>query len=169
MLQYDEETPDPTPEAGLEFVCRDLRLRHPHGTFDEGGRFYPSEKEERDCCAIIRAPSRAFPFSLMKHCRTVKHVAKLYGVGEKAVRAEAEKVKQQLWYLCQIRDFERIRDIIESPTLTVDPFLAPPNVQPPRAILEETRKHGILKRPVWDSMFTALDDYEKRWRTRRNS
>src|SRR5262249_38215916 len=64
-------------EAGLEFVCRELRLHHPDGTFDEGGRFYPSEKEARDCCETIRAPSRAFPFSLMKHCRTIKHVANL--------------------------------------------------------------------------------------------
>jgi hypothetical protein len=125
-------------------------------SFDEGGRFYPSEKEARDCCANIRAPSRAFPFSLMKHCRTAKHIAKLYGVTEKAVRAEVEKVHHQLWYLCTIRDFDRIRDIIESPTLTVDPFLAPSDVQPPRAILEETRKHGILKRQLWNSLFAAL-------------
>jgi hypothetical protein len=68
-------------EAGLEFICRDLRLHHPDGAFDDGGRFYPSEKEVRHC----------------------------------------------------------------------------------RAILEETRKHGILKRQVWDSLFAALDDYEKRW------
>jgi hypothetical protein len=52
---------------------RDLRLRHPDGSFDDGGRFYPSEKEVRDCCADIRAPSRTFPFSLMKHCRTAKY------------------------------------------------------------------------------------------------
>jgi hypothetical protein len=90
-----EKTENRTVEAGLEFACRDLRLRHPDGTFDEGGRFYPSEKEARDCCANIRAPSRALPFSLMKHCRTAKHVAKLYGVSEKAVRAEAEQVRQR--------------------------------------------------------------------------
>jgi hypothetical protein len=150
-------------EAGLEFICRDLRLHHPDGAFDDGGRFYPSEKEVRDCCAGIRAPSRAFPFSLMKHCRTVKHIAKLYEVSEKDLKAEAEKVKQQLWYLCQTQEFDRIRSIVESPVLTVDPFFAPPDVQAPRAILEETRKHGILKRQVWDSLFAALDDYEKRW------
>jgi hypothetical protein len=159
-----EEVQGPAADAGLEFVCRELRLHHPDGTFDEGGRFYPSEKEARDCCATIRAPSREFPFSLMKHCRTIKHVAKLYEVSEKAVKAEAEKVRQQLWYLCHVRDFDRIQDIIESPTLTVDPFLAPLQGQPPRAILEETRTHGILKRQVWERLFASLDDYEKRWR-----
>jgi Uncharacterised protein family (UPF0158) len=153
-------------EAGREFVCRELRLHHPDGTFDDGGRFYPSEKEVRDCCANIRAPSRAFPFSLMTHCRTVKHVAKLYDVSQKELKAGAEKVKEQLWYLCHIRDFDRIRNIIESPVLTVDPFLAPPGVQPPRAILEETRTHGILKRQVWDSLFAAFADYEERWQRR---
>jgi hypothetical protein len=161
-----EEAKNLAAEAALEFVCRDLRLRHPDGTFDEGGRFYPSEKERRDCCADIRAPSRAFPLSLMKHCRTVKHIAKLYDVAEKDVKAEVEKVKQQLWYFCHTRDFDRIRDIIESPALTVDPFSAPPNGEPPRAILENVRAHGILKRQVWDSLFAALDDYEKRWQAR---
>jgi hypothetical protein len=33
-------------EAGLEFAARELRLHHPDGRFDEGGRFYPSQKEE---------------------------------------------------------------------------------------------------------------------------
>jgi len=68
----------------------------------------------------------------MKHCRTFKHVAKLYGVTEKAVKAEAEKERQRLWYLCYVRDFDRIREVIEGPTLTVDPFLAPPEGLPPR-------------------------------------
>jgi hypothetical protein len=164
----NQEAEGAAAEAGLEFVCRELRLHHPDGRFDEGGRFYPSEKEARDCCATIRAPSRAFPLSLMKHCRTIKHVAKLYGVTERAVKAEAEVVRQQLWYPCYIRNFDQIRDIIQSPTLTVDPFLAPPQGLPPRAILEETRTHGILKRQVWDSLFASLDDYEKRWRAERN-
>ena len=155
-------------EAGMEFVCRDLRLHHPDGTFDEGGRFYPSEKEVRDGCGNIRTPSRAFPFSLMKHCRTAKHVAKLYDVSEKDLKAEAENVKRQLWYLCQTRDFDRIRSIVESSVLTVDPFLAPTSGQPPRAILEETRKHGLLKRQVWDTLFTALANYEKRWQNTEN-
>src|SRR5262249_53516360 len=162
------EAPGRATEAGLELACRELRLHHPEGTFDEGSRFYPSEKEARDCCETIRAPSRAFPFSLMKHCRTIKHVVRLYNVTEKAVKAEAELVRRQLWYLCHVRDFDRIRGIIENPTLTVDPFLAPPQSLPPRAILEETRTHGILKRKVWDNLFASLDDYEKRWQANRN-
>jgi hypothetical protein len=152
-------------EAGLEFVARELRLHHPDGRFDDGGRFYPSQKEWRDCCAGIRTPSRAFPFSLMTHCRTAKHIAKLYDVSEKDLRAAAASVREQLWYLCLIRDFDKIRSIIENPVLTVDPFLTSPNAQSARAILTETRAHGILKRQVWDSLFATLDDYEKRWQS----
>lgn len=149
-------------EAGLEFVARKLKLRHPNGTFDDGGRFYPSEQEWRDCCADIRAPSRAFPYSLMTHCRTAKHLANLYGVSETGLSAEADKVRLQLWYLCFVRDFGRVRSILEG-ELTVDPFLTAPNGQTPRTILTETRPHGILKRQVWDHLFAVLDDYEKRW------
>ena len=151
-------------KAGLEFVARELRLHHPDGKFDDGERFYPSEKEWRDCCAGIRAPSRAFPFSLMKHCRTAKHVAKLYGVTEKDLKIEATEVRKELWYLCLVRDFDQIRSILQGPTLTIDPFLTSPAGQSPRAILTKTRTHGILKRQVWDQLFAALDDYENRWK-----
>jgi hypothetical protein len=58
-----------------------------------------------------------------------------------------------------------LRSIIENPLLTVDPFLTSPTAQSPRAILTETRTHGILKRQIWDSLFAALDDYEKRWQS----
>ncbi|HEX6566948.1 MAG TPA: UPF0158 family protein [Chthoniobacterales bacterium] len=152
-------------EAALEFVARRLKLRHPAGEFDEGGRFYPSEEERQNCCADIRAPSRAFPFSLMTHCRTAKHVARLYHLSEKDLRAEVEKIHQQLWFLCFVRDFDRVRTILEKPGLTVDPYQASPTGQSPRAILTETRTHGILKRQIWDRLFAALDDYEKRWQT----
>lgn len=152
-------------EAGLEFVARKLKLHHPEGTFDEGGRFYPSEHERRDCCTNIRAPSRAFPYSLMVHCCTVKHVTQLYQVSEKDLRAEAEKVQKQLWYLCFVRDFDRVRSLLEASRLSVDPFLPSPTGQLPRMILSELRPHGIMKRQVWDRLFAALDDYEKRWRT----
>ena len=152
-------------EAGLEFVARELKLHHPNGTFDDGGRFYPSEQEWRDCCANIRQPSRAFPYSLMTHCRTAKHLAKLYGVGEAGLRAEAEKVRQQLWYLCLVRDFDQVRAVLESPDLSADPFLTSPTGQTPRTVLTETREHGLLKRQVWDRLFAALDDYERRWKT----
>jgi hypothetical protein len=68
----------------------------------------------------------------------------------KELKAEAEKVKEQLWYLCHIRDFDRIRNIIESSALTVDPLLAPPGVEPPRAIVNSVASRAnSLRTPVW--------------------
>jgi len=66
-------------EKKIEKIYRDRkdRVAHPEGEFDGGGRFYPSETEEQECCAEIRSPSRAYPYSLMVHCRTLKHVKNL--------------------------------------------------------------------------------------------
>lgn len=59
------------------YVSRKERLSHPDGTFDKGGRFYPSEHETCACCAQVRSPSRAWPYSYMVHCRTLKHCTEL--------------------------------------------------------------------------------------------
>lgn len=52
-----------------------LRETHPAGTFDNAKRWYPSEP----ClfCDCIRTPSRAHPYSLMVHARSMEHVADL--------------------------------------------------------------------------------------------
>lgn len=73
-------------KATQEYISRQDRVTHPNGTFDSGGRWYPSEAEEHDCCGSIRNPSRAWPLSLNKHCRSIKHVAALYGVEAKELR-----------------------------------------------------------------------------------
>jgi hypothetical protein len=49
-----------------------------HGKFDAGGRWYPDDMLE--CCYGVRSPSRRFPFSLLRHCATIKHIANEYGV-----------------------------------------------------------------------------------------
>lgn len=59
------------------YLARQARLAHPSGTFDGGGRWFPSDEEQRDCCKAIRSPSRRWPYSLVKHCRSVAHVAAL--------------------------------------------------------------------------------------------
>ena len=56
---------------------RQDRDEHPDGYWDKAGRWYPSEDEEQECCSRIRGPSRAYPYSLMKHCRSREHVAYL--------------------------------------------------------------------------------------------
>jgi hypothetical protein len=56
---------------------RQSRAVHPSGDFDKARRWLPSEQEECECCQTIRYPSRAYPFSLMAHCRTKKHIENL--------------------------------------------------------------------------------------------
>lgn len=51
---------------------------HPVGEFDTAGRWYPDEDEERcSCCSKIASPSRVWPYSLIKHCRTRPHIIRL--------------------------------------------------------------------------------------------
>ncbi len=69
------------------YLGRQARMQHPVGRFDGGGRWYPDrEREAQPCCSHIRTPSRAWPFSLIKHCRSVQHVASLCGVNATELR-----------------------------------------------------------------------------------
>ena len=81
-----------TQQAALEYVARKKRQAHPSGRRDNGGRWHPHNNERRECCDRIRTPSRAFPYSLMLHCRTAQHVASLYGVGLKELKKEIRKI-----------------------------------------------------------------------------
>lgn len=61
------------------YIERNERADHPSGSFDSGGRWYPCEiTEEQDCCGSIRRPSAAYPYSLLTHCRTLRHIASLF-------------------------------------------------------------------------------------------
>jgi hypothetical protein len=66
--------------AVSEYVARKIRRHHPSGDFDKSSRWYPREGEMCECCKSIRTPSRAYPYSLMAHCRTMAHVANLFEV-----------------------------------------------------------------------------------------
>ncbi len=82
-------------QAAQAYIARRDRKDHPDGEFDKGGRWYPSEAEKQPCCRSIRPPSRAWPNSLNSHCRTLKHVARLYGVDEKALRQRVREVEEE--------------------------------------------------------------------------
>lgn len=56
------------------------RSEHPTGRFDKAGRWFPEDEEKCDCCFGLRAPSRAYPYSLMTHCRSIYHIANLFSV-----------------------------------------------------------------------------------------
>ena len=47
------------------------------GTFDSSGRFYLYRDFETKTSRAIRAPSRAWPFSIYKHCFTQKYFKSL--------------------------------------------------------------------------------------------
>ena len=71
------------------YKARRDRVSGPVGRRDGAGRWYPAESERRACCDHIRAPSRAWPWSLLRHCCTAAHVANLYGVQAADVRRGA--------------------------------------------------------------------------------
>jgi len=73
-------------EALIEYLQRRDRESDPEGEFDRAGRWYPSDEELQECCYSIRSPSRNWPYSLLLHCRTLRHVAHLYGVDEQELR-----------------------------------------------------------------------------------
>ena len=59
------------------YESRKSRITHPNGSFDKAGRWDPDETEFQDCCRYIRKPSRTYPYSLLKHCRSKKHIRNL--------------------------------------------------------------------------------------------
>lgn len=71
-----------------KFKARQARSEHPDGKFDSAGRWYPSDEERQSCCDFVRSPSRAYPYSLMVHCRSKKHIANLFASQEKSMRGE---------------------------------------------------------------------------------
>lgn len=59
------------------YRARQARLIHPAGTFDKAGRWFPSEAEDCGVSATIRTPSRAYPYSYMRACRSRRHIERL--------------------------------------------------------------------------------------------
>jgi len=80
--------------AVQEYFSRQNRESHPEGNFDNKARWYPCEGEERGCCSNIRRPSAAYPYSLMLHCRTMKHIANLYGVNYIDLKREVSLIRR---------------------------------------------------------------------------
>ncbi len=73
-------------KATEEYLSRKDRSSHPDGSFDKAKRWCPNDVEECEACSSIRAPSRAYPFSLMTHCRSIGHIANKYKVDASILR-----------------------------------------------------------------------------------
>ncbi|HUW30719.1 MAG TPA: hypothetical protein VM223_03840 [Planctomycetota bacterium] len=92
------QTSSPTVNLVLATNCyirRHARLEHPRGRADNGGRWHPVDDERGTCCDAIRGPSRAYPWSLMLHCRTLRHIAHLYGVDLAELRRAVHAAQRQ--------------------------------------------------------------------------
>ena len=76
-----------------EYKDRRNRTTHPNGKIDSGGRWYLSENEKCSCCQRIREPSKGYPWSLLKHCRTITHIASLFNVNDRELRKLIKEVK----------------------------------------------------------------------------
>ena len=82
----DEQVDQKVLATVREYINLRDRVTNPEGTFDKQGRFYLAGRSEYACCQAVRSPSRRFPYSEMKHGRTLKHVATKNGVDIKACR-----------------------------------------------------------------------------------
>ena len=75
-------------DAAAAYIALRDRVSNPGGSFDRGGRFTLDAYHE--CCASIRNPSRAYPYSELVHARTLKHVAAVRGVDATELRREVK-------------------------------------------------------------------------------
>ena len=80
---------EPVAKAAQEFLDLKARRANPDGKFDSAGRWYPDQ--EYSCCSV-RSPSRAYPYSLLVHCRTAQHVAAARGVALSELKAAARLI-----------------------------------------------------------------------------
>ncbi len=62
-------------EAAQYYMALQSRKTHPkgHSVASTSSAWYPDHP--LPCCETIRRPSRAYPWSLMTHCRSMVHVA----------------------------------------------------------------------------------------------
>lgn len=84
--------------AAAHYMRLSTRLAHPAGEFDSAGRWYPTPAEEGDCCAQIRRPSRAYPYALLTHCRSIQHVAAAHGYTPQQLRWAIKRLKTEEAY-----------------------------------------------------------------------
>lgn len=81
-------------KAAQEFEDLRDRKSHPEGKFDNAGRWYPAEY--CPCCNNIRSPSRAYPYTLLTHCRSAAHLAYVYEIEASDIRS-CSKMGIEVW------------------------------------------------------------------------
>jgi hypothetical protein len=74
---------------------RDGSERVPEGEKRDYGKWYPLELERQPCCAKIAEPTNRWPYSLLLHCCSAKHVAAVFQVDEDdLVRITFDDIKE---------------------------------------------------------------------------
>jgi hypothetical protein len=73
--------------AAKTYLERVAFMTGPKGAYDSEGRWHPSLSERQSCCDGVIAPSCRFRFTLLNHCRSLKHVSELHGVKSRKLRA----------------------------------------------------------------------------------
>jgi hypothetical protein len=79
---------DKLEEAYTEWRGRQDGTREPRGYTAHSGKWWPysdpgreGHDEWKDCCHSVDAPTTKIPHTLWDHCKTLEHVAALYGLG----------------------------------------------------------------------------------------
>jgi hypothetical protein len=65
----------------------------PHGTRDNEGLWFPIAGEYQSCCNNVMQPTPKNPNVLMRHCRSIQHVAKVYNVRPSDLRTALRGTK----------------------------------------------------------------------------
>lgn len=62
------------------YLARTKNRQEPDGRRDRKGRWFPSKAEKLPCCKLLRRPNREDPDLLYRHCCSLEHVARKFGV-----------------------------------------------------------------------------------------
>lgn len=77
------------------FLLRESGLQAPDGGFDSARRWFPKGRD-KEVMADVRHPSRSFPFSYLKACKSIKHCAALFDADPAEVRRLAKQVRAEV-------------------------------------------------------------------------
>lgn len=77
------------------FLLRESGLQSPEGGFDNARRWFPQGRD-KEVMADVRYPSRSFPFSYLKACKSIKHCAALFDADPAEVRRLAKQVRAEV-------------------------------------------------------------------------
>jgi len=69
-------------------ICRNYNIPGIWYKMDGVRLWYPLPSEVRSCCQSISLPNIKFPYTLIDHCRTLKHCAMLHGIDPKVARSK---------------------------------------------------------------------------------